>query len=107
MTAGVLYTATVKGGAAGVTDVAGNPLTANMTWTFTIGGCPCSFWTTSTTPGAVDSDPNAVELGLKFTADLNGTVTGVRFYKYATNTGTHIGSLWSTTGTRLGSDLQR
>ena len=33
--------------------------------------------------------------------DVNGSVTGIRFYKAATNTGTHIGSLWSTGGTLL------
>ena len=49
-----------------------------------------------TTPAMIDAgDPNSVELGLKFTPKVNGTVTGVRFYKAATNTGTHIGSLWS------------
>ena len=54
------------------------------------------------TPGTVDSgDGGAVELGTKFKADFNGSITGVRFYKSAANTGTHIGSLWSTTGTRL------
>ena len=42
-----------------------------------------------------------VELGMKFTADVSGFVTGVRFYKFATNTGTHTGSLWSSSGTRL------
>ncbi len=26
---------------------------------------------------------------------MRGTITGVRFYKAATNTGTHVGSLWS------------
>ena len=31
---------------------------------------------------------------MKFTADYNGTITGIRFYKAAANTGTHIGSLW-------------
>jgi hypothetical protein len=31
------YTATVKGGAGGVTDVAGNPLAADVSWTFTTG----------------------------------------------------------------------
>jgi hypothetical protein len=30
-------------------------------------------------------------------------VTGVRFYKAATNTGTHVGSLWSESGTLLAS----
>ena len=28
-------------------------------------------------------------------------MTGIRFYKAAANTGTHIGSLWSAAGTRL------
>ena len=30
-----------------------------------------------------------------------GYVTGVRFYKGAGNTGAHVGSLWTSTGTRL------
>jgi len=42
-----------------------------------------------------------VELGLRFRADSSGTITGVRFYKADTNTGTHIGSLWTNTGTLL------
>ena len=54
------------------------------------------------TPATVDAgDPNSVELGVKFKADFGGSVTGIRFYKAAANTGTHIGSLWSSTGTRL------
>jgi Domain of unknown function (DUF4082)/Fibronectin type III domain len=54
------------------------------------------------TPSTLDSgDPNAVELGVKFRADLNGSVTGIRFYKAAANTGTHTGSLWTTGGQRL------
>ena len=32
---------------------------------------------------------------MKFTADFDGSITGIRFYKAAANTGTHIGSLWS------------
>ena len=37
-----------------------------------------------------------------------GTVTGIRFYKAAANTGTHVGSLWTAGGTRLGSgDVHR
>ena len=54
------------------------------------------------TPSVVDSaDTGSVELGVKFTADSAGTITGIRFYKAATNVGTHTGSLWSATGTRL------
>ena len=54
------------------------------------------------TPDGGDGGAN-VELGVKFTADVSGFVTGVRFYKFATNTGTHSGSLWSAAGTRLAS----
>jgi hypothetical protein len=54
------------------------------------------------TPGTVDSgDPDPVELGVKFRPDFDGSVTGIRFYKASANVGPHIGSLWTTTGTRL------
>ena len=54
------------------------------------------------TPATVDSgDTTSVELGVKFKADYNGSITGIRFYKAAANTGMHTGSLWTTTGTRL------
>jgi hypothetical protein len=36
--AGTTYTATVKGGASGVKDLAGNPLAADVVWTFTTTG---------------------------------------------------------------------
>ena len=32
----------------------------------------------------------------------NGTISGIRFYKATANTGTHVGNLWSSTGTLLG-----
>ena len=48
------------------------------------------------------NDPSAVDLGVKFTADASGSITGIRFYKGAGNTGTHIGSLWTASGTLLG-----
>ena len=45
------------------------------------------------TPGTPDAgDSNAVELGVKFRADVDGQVTGLRFYKAAANTGTHVGT---------------
>ena len=55
----------------------------------------------ATPPTADGGDPGAVELGVRFSADRPGTVTGVRFYKAAANTGTHTGSLWTAGGTRL------
>ena len=50
-------------------------------------------------PATVDSgDANSVELGVKFSSEVAGNVTGIRFYKATANTGTHIGSLWSSSG---------
>ena len=57
-----------------------------------------------TAPPPATSTPataSSVELGVKFKADVSGSVTGIRFYKAATNTGTHIGSLWTASGTLL------
>jgi Domain of unknown function (DUF4082) len=48
-------------------------------------------------------DPNAVELGVKFTADIAGQVSAIRFYKGPSNKGTHIGHLWTAAGTLLAS----
>jgi hypothetical protein len=54
-------------------------------------------------PKLVDSnDGGAVELGVKFNADAAGYITGLRFYKATKNTGSHVGHLWSSTGTLLG-----
>lgn len=64
--------------------------------------CPCSLWPDTTVPTNPDfNDGIPVELGTQFTADYAGVVTGVRFYKGVTNTGTHVGSLWTATGTLL------
>ena len=62
----------------------------------------CTIWPASATPATPSTaDAAAVELGVKFTSDLNASVTGIRFYKGAGNTGTHIGSLWTAAGTKL------
>jgi hypothetical protein len=65
---------------------------------------PVSIWAASATPGSVDRGADsAVELGVKFRSEVNGTITGIRFYKASTNTGTHVGNLWTSTGTLLAS----
>jgi hypothetical protein len=61
-----------------------------------------SIWSPTAVPGTVtESDSNAVELGVKFQSGLAGNVTGVRFYKGPSNTGTHFGHLWTSAGTLL------
>ncbi len=97
------YTATVSAAA----DAAGNTM-ATTSWSFTTAstttGCPCSLWPASATPAsASNADTSAVELGVRFRSDVSGFVTGVRFFKGAANTGTHVGSLWTAAGVRLGS----
>ncbi|WP_424629793.1 DUF4082 domain-containing protein [Bradyrhizobium sp. SYSU BS000235] len=49
-------------------------------------------------PSVTDS---AVNLGMRFVSSAAGTISGVRFYKAAGETGTHTGSLWSSNGTLL------
>jgi PKD repeat protein len=64
--------------------------------------CPCSLWKQTAAPAlAADPDTSSVELGVKFQSNKNGLITGIRFYKARTNTGTHVGSLWSSGGTLL------
>ncbi len=61
-----------------------------------------SLFSNDDTPATANwSDPKAVEVGLKFSADTAGVVAGVRFYKGSQNTGVHTGSLWSATGQLL------
>ena len=68
----------------------------------TIPGTTSSIWSLTDVPATISADdPNAVELGVKFRSDVSGYVTGLRFYKGSFNTGTHIGHLWSVTGTLL------
>ncbi|WP_051939324.1 DUF4082 domain-containing protein [Phaeacidiphilus oryzae] len=64
--------------------------------------CPCTVFPATATPGTSNSgDGSAVELGVKIRSSVPGTITGIRFYKDAANTGTHTGSLWSGSGQRL------
>ncbi len=64
--------------------------------------CPCTVWPASAVPGTVNAgDGSSVELGVKVRTTAAGSITGVRFYKSPANTGSHTGSLWSASGTRL------
>jgi methionine-rich copper-binding protein CopC len=66
--------------------------------------CPCSIWSSTATPATSSASDNAaVEVGVKFRSDVGGKITGIRFYKGSGNTGTHVGKLWTSSGTRLGS----
>ena len=93
-------TATIK---VRVTDDSGNT-SAPTAGTNVNVTCPCSIWGTNVTPPStsVDSgDPESIEVGVRFKSDVLGTVSGIRFYKAAANTGTHVGSLWDADGQLL------
>ena len=80
-----------------------NP-SSGVSFTIGSGGICCSAWGGDTVPGTPDSgDGSAGEYGVKFRADVNGSVTAVRFYKASANTGTHTGHLWDSSGTLLAS----
>jgi hypothetical protein len=103
------YTLTVLGGTNDprVKDDSDNAMAATFTSTFVtaaaLGAGPFSLWNDAIVPIVPSiNDPNAVELGMKFRTDLDGSITGLRFYKGSGNAGTHIGHIWSATGTLLG-----
>jgi hypothetical protein len=50
---------------------------------------------------AADADSKSIEVGVKFRSDVNGSITGIRFYKSSSNIGTHVATLWKSDGTRL------
>jgi hypothetical protein len=102
----VRYTATLAG-----TDAQGNPIASGGTWSFTTakppnppGVCPCSLFSDETTPTILEiNDGTPLTLGTRFSSDVKGVVTGVRFYKSPGNTGAHVGSLWNQNGVELAS----
>jgi hypothetical protein len=91
-----------------VTDSSNPVQTATRALSITVltanGGCPCTIWPSTAVPAVADAGPDyAVELGLSFTSDVSGYITGVRFYKSSANTGTHVGNLWDSAGNLLAS----
>ncbi|CAA9285220.1 MAG: hypothetical protein AVDCRST_MAG93-3475, partial [uncultured Chloroflexia bacterium] len=66
--AGVAYTATVKGGASGVKDVAGNALTSDKVWSFTTAAAG-----DTTAPTVTEVSPAAGETGVAVGVDATAT----------------------------------
>ena len=61
---------------------------------------------TTQTPAVTNASDGAganYELGMSFTSSAAGQFTAVRFYKATSESGTHTGRIWSSTGTLLGS----
>ena len=61
-----------------------------------------SIWSDTMAPTVVDGGPDSpVALGVKIRSDVDVAIAGIRFYKAAANTGTHVGNLWASDGTLL------
>ncbi len=132
---GTAYTATVKGGASGAKDLAGNPLAADKTWSFATAGpdaltvaVEADAWVESTNPGVnhgseqclnADNSPQQ-ETYLKFTVSgvtgtvtgatlrltsYNGTPNGPKIYGVTENGWSETGITWSTKPARSGGAL--
>jgi len=51
------------------------------------------------TPNKTDNVP--YELGMKFQSNKAGQITAIRYWKASSETGTHVGRIWSSTGSLL------
>ena len=67
---------------------------------------PVTIFTTQTPPTQTMNDTlGAIEVGTKFTSAIDGTVTGIRFYKTTGNTGTHTVQLYNYYGAPLATSV--
>ncbi len=87
-----------------VADSSGETAAATVALNVNDTGTIVSLFSPTSTPAITTvNDPNSVELGFKFQTTTAGEIIGLRFYKGAENTGTHIAHLWSSSGTLLDS----
>jgi hypothetical protein len=105
---GTTFTAELR---SGIRSATGAPLASTVTWSFTTANCPCSLMggQTPQETGLPVQDyrpgpgPFSYELGTKITVTTPVELTSLRFWKDAQETGTHVGRVWSATGTQLAS----
>jgi hypothetical protein len=100
------YTASISTAAK---SAAGAALASAQTWSFTTAACPCPLMA-GLTPASTNLDvrdgrggggPFTYELGTKIQASAAASLTGIRFYKDAGETGTHVGTVWNAANTAI------
>ena len=88
----------------------GVALASADSWSFATSACPCTLFPMLTVPasqnnptqdGRVGIGPWSRELGVKIAADEPMQINTVRFYKSSKETGTHVGTIWTTSGFQL------
>ncbi|MCY2687940.1 N,N-dimethylformamidase beta subunit family domain-containing protein, partial [Salinimicrobium sp. TH3] len=97
-----IYTITARAtdndGAVGVSDIINVTVNKNGDNS----NCPCSVFQATDIPGAgLSNDGTPIQLGMKFRSNVDGVVTGVRFYKQVGDPGIHIGQLYNPAGVVL------
>lgn len=94
-----------------VRSTTGAPPSAAISWSFTAADCPCALMS-GVTPAwrqipvrdfRPDPGPWTYELGTKVTVSETARLVALRFWKEPGETGTHVGRIWSATGTLLAS----
>jgi Domain of unknown function (DUF4082)/Putative Ig domain len=88
---------------ASATDLGG--LAASETFNIAVATAPTtmSLFTASNTPAQTNlNDGSRLEIGVKFTSSVAGQITALKFYRSASDTGSDLLHLWTSTGTKLG-----
>ncbi|MCW2820185.1 MAG: hypothetical protein JWR42_2972, partial [Marmoricola sp.] len=98
--------ATVSVQLSGVVSTDGASLTTRS-WSFTTSstdpGTQQSLFSNHVPTTAAVDESSPVELGTRFTPGRDGQVSALRFFKGTGNGGTHVGTLWSDSGSKLAS----
>ncbi len=84
------------GGSENILSLASSPISALLESIFTS-------TTTPSQPNFTDGPGVDYELGMKFTSTKAGQIQAIRYYKSPSEIGTHVGRIWSSTGTLLAS----
>ena len=97
----------------GLRSEQGVALSAPVAWSFTTSACPCRLFATDspdvtatgldTRNGRSGPGPWTLELGVKIRVSAPARLEAIRFHKDPAETGGHVGRVWSSTGTLLGS----
>ncbi|MEQ1956581.1 DUF4082 domain-containing protein [Mesorhizobium yinganensis] len=79
-------------------------LSATETFNLTVAATPTTYslFNASATPAQTSlNDGRQIELGVKFSANVAGQITALKFYRSPSDTGQNVVDLWTSTGTKL------
>ena len=88
-----------------ISDGRGGTATASVNLTVVPpGAAPVGLFNDTVTPALTGyNDGSPLEVGMKFTSSVAGQITALQFYRNASDTGSNVVDLWTSTGTLLGS----